>query len=95
MLNLYVHCGSRCVDREDIENCSTPSRTNTWVPIAHHNLLRRVEHTLAGNGMHVINEAHALSVDRARYFGLLEVVNGRQPGTVVSCRMTRIRESFS
>ena len=80
MLNLYTHCGSRRVDREDIENCPTPPRTSTWVPIAHHNLLRQVERTLNGGGMRVISEAHALSADRARYFGLLEVVNGRQHG---------------
>ena len=43
MLNLCIHCGSRRVDREDVENCPIPTRTDTWVPIAHHNLLRQMD----------------------------------------------------
>jgi hypothetical protein len=39
--------------------------------------LEQVESTLAGSGMTVANEAHALWSDGLRYFGLLEVTNGR------------------
>jgi hypothetical protein len=76
MVNLCLHCGSRQVERDQIERCPTPPRTETWVPIPHHNLLTQVESTLTGAGLTITNQAHALSPDRMRYFALLEVVNG-------------------
>ncbi|MCY2929802.1 MAG: DUF932 domain-containing protein [Planctomycetota bacterium] len=76
MLNLILHCGSRQASRELVERCPTPPPTPTWVPIAHHQLLERVESSLTATGLRVVNQAHALSADRMRYFGLLEVVNG-------------------
>ena len=42
----------------------------------HHRLLEQVESTITGNGLTVINQAHALWQDGQRYFGLLEVANG-------------------
>lgn len=77
MLNLCLHCGSRRVERAVVEQCRTPLRTDTWVPIAHHLLLRQIEFTLTGAGLRVINQAHALSQDCMRYFGLLEVIIGK------------------
>ena len=76
MLNLILHCGSRQVHRELVEQSPTPHRTPTWVPIAHHRLLEQVEASLTATGLRIVNQAHALSADRMRYFGLLEVVNG-------------------
>jgi hypothetical protein len=39
-------------------------------------MLEQVEETLTGNGMTIVNQAHALWHDGLRYFGLLEVTNG-------------------
>ena len=44
--------------------------------MAHHRLLEQVESTLTGNGLTIVNQAHALWQDGRRYFGLLEVHNG-------------------
>ena len=76
-MNLVLHCGARHVDRDVVESCPTPEPTHTWHPIPHHRLLDQVESTLAGAGLRVASAAHALSADRCRYFGLLEVVNGQ------------------
>jgi len=78
MLNLMLHCGARKTDRQQISQCETPARTETWVPISHQRLLEQVEDSLTGVGLKVVNQAHALSADHRRYFGLLEVVNGQQ-----------------
>ena len=78
MLDLTLHCGARKVDRLQISQCETPARTRSWVPIGHHRLLEQVEDSLTGVGLKVVNQAHALSTDHRRYFGLLEVVNGQQ-----------------
>ena len=77
MVNLVLHCGARHVERHAVEKAHTPDASATWVPIAHHRLLEQVESTLAASGMKVANEAHALWSDGLRYFGLLEVTNGR------------------
>ena len=75
-MNLIVHCGGHRVDRAQVELCPTPERTPTWVPIPHGRLLNEVENTLGRAGLRVVNEAHALSHDGQRYFGLLELANG-------------------
>ena len=76
MLNLMLHCGGHEADRREISQVATPPPTDTWQPIEHGRLLAEVERTLEGNRLEVVNEAHALSRDGDRYFGLLEVAHG-------------------
>jgi len=74
--NLLLHCGSSAVDR-DVLNCvPTPDATDTWQPIPHIELLDTVEGVLGSAGLHVTQEAHGVTHDGNRYFGLLEVANG-------------------
>ena len=75
--NLCLHCGSHSVPREQIDAVATPPRTPSWVPIAHARLLAGVQSSLERAGLSVVSEAHGLSRDGARYFGLLQVVNGQ------------------
>jgi hypothetical protein len=89
MLNLVLHCGAQHVEREAVERAPTPAASQTWVPVPHHRMLEQVEETLAGNGMTVVNQAHALWHDGMRYFGLLEVTNGssrEEYGLVIGLR---------
>src|SRR5688500_14719883 len=76
MTNLVIHCGARHVERAQVAKAMTPQASATWIPIPHQRLLEQVEETLSGNGMTVVNEAHALWHDGLRYFGLLEINNG-------------------
>lgn len=80
MTNLILHCGTRHVGWPAVETAPTPPPSRTWVPVAHHRLLNEVESTLAGSGLKVVNQAHALWQDGLRYFGLLEVANGQAHG---------------
>ncbi len=77
MTNLILHCGARHVERDAVETAPTPPPSRTWVPVAHHRLLEEVETTLAGSGLNIVNQAHALWQDGLRYFGLLKVANGQ------------------
>lgn len=74
--NLLLHCGSDQIPREELYRTRTPSATRTWQPIPHSLLLTQVESTLPRYGMRVVNQAHGLSHDGDRYFGLLEIANG-------------------
>ncbi len=78
MLNLILHCGGQAVGRSVVVHCRTPADTNSWQPIPHGRLLDLVEDSLEATGMKVVNQAHALARDENRYFGLLEVQNGKQ-----------------
>jgi hypothetical protein len=78
--NLILHCGATAVERGQVELVRTPDRTRTWVPVAHHKLLDTVQQTLAQQGLRVVTEAHGLTRDGARYFGLLQVANGHDDG---------------
>lgn len=76
--NLILHCGAHQVPREELHRVTMPRRTATWQPLPHHDLLSLVEHTLPRYGMRVVEQAHALTHDGMRYFGLLQIANGSQ-----------------
>ncbi len=87
--NLMLHCGAQRIEREQLSTVATPERTKTWVPIPHERLYQQVTDTLAGSGLAIVSEAHGLTRDGARYFGLLQVANGTSPadfGLIVGLR---------
>ncbi len=71
--NLLIHCGGRAVNREEVMDVTTPWPTDTWTPIAHIALIAHVEQTIQANGLVIGAQAHSLSHDGARYFGLMEI----------------------
>jgi hypothetical protein len=76
--NLMLHCGASAVDRGVLETVPTPMATDTWQPIPHFGLLCQVETALERSGFGVVDEAHGLTHDARRYFGLIQVQNGHQ-----------------
>jgi hypothetical protein len=87
--NLILHSGASAVSRDQVAVVRTPERTPSWVPIPHHRLLEGVQATLERAGLHVVTEAHGLTKDGNRYFGLLQVANGHPDhdfGLVVGLR---------
>src|SRR5262245_8244236 len=87
--NLMLHAGARAVSRDLVAAVATPPRTDTWVPIPHGRLLEGVQTALGRAGLAVVTEAHGLTRDGDRYFGLLQVANGHASddfGLVVGLR---------
>jgi len=78
--NLVLHCGASKVDREVIEVTPTPEHTDTWYPIPHINLIRQVESALTATNMHVVEQAHSLTKEGNRYFGLFQITNCQSTG---------------
>jgi hypothetical protein len=74
--NLILHCGAHHVPREQLRSVLTPAPTVSWQPLPHHDLLSLVENTLPRHNLRVVNEAHAMTHDEKRYFGLLQIANG-------------------
>jgi hypothetical protein len=73
--NLLLHCGAHAVDRLIITTVPTPEPTATWTPLPHLALIEEVEQVLNNNGLSVVNQAHSLTHDGLRYFGLMEIQN--------------------
>lgn len=71
--NLVLHCGAASASREKVYETSTPERTKSWVPIPHSQLIESVETGLNALGLCVVEQAHSLTREGQRYFGLLQV----------------------
>lgn len=71
--NLLLHCGASAVSREELALTTTPRPTSTWRPISHLRLLQVVEKSLLAKSYVIQGQAHGLTHDGARYFGLLEI----------------------
>ena len=76
MVNLILHCGAATVTRKEVASVKTPRSTQTWTPIPHMLLVEEVERALKANELSIVNQAHSLTHDSARYFGLMEIKNG-------------------
>lgn len=76
--SMMIHRGGRLVSRSLLANVDTPTPTETWHPIPHHQLLEEVEGALARNNLRIISAEHAIAVEGQRYFGLLQIANGHK-----------------
>jgi Domain of unknown function (DUF932) len=79
-LNLVLHCGANAVEREAISAVHTPPPTETWHPIPHDRLIEQVESALDALDLEVVKQAHALTRDGLRYFGLMQVDRKQSDG---------------
>lgn len=87
-LNLMTMCGASRVNREEVYNAGVPTPTRSHCPIPHSTILEEVEHNLERIGMEVVQEAHAMSHEDMRYFGMLEIAqnDGGDFSTIVGLR---------
>lgn len=79
--NLVLHCGASEVPFDKIARTPTPEATETWFPIAHTTLIEQVRAGLSNVGLSVVQEAHSLTKEGNRYFGLLQVSRAGQDRT--------------
>lgn len=89
--NLLLHCGGRAVERADVQRIPTPFGTDTWTPIPHLEFVTQVEQTLKSNGLFVGTQAHSLSHNGQRYFGLMEIQ--RSESSAEYCWVLGLRNS--
>jgi len=72
-LNLCLHAGGSEVAFADLMNVRTPSATDTWHPIPHHDLVNRVRVGLNNANLEIVKETHALAKEGNRYFGIFQI----------------------
>lgn len=78
--NLILHMGGHKAERQQVAEALTPRPVGEWVPLPHIQLVEQVEKALDALHFKVVSEAHALSHQGQRYFGLLQVQNGQPAG---------------
>jgi hypothetical protein len=76
--NLILHCGAAAVEFDEVATVKTPRATSTWQPIPHHQLIQTVQRTLATTNLTIGMQAHSLTHDGSRYFGLMEIQGQKQ-----------------
>ena len=74
---LVLHCGGKAVDREELRTLPAPAAMSpTHYPIPHGELVRRTIEQMEALGVRVNGEAHAISHEGNRYFGVFGVAGG-------------------
>jgi hypothetical protein len=70
---MLLHCGAELVSKEQLWEVPTPEHTETWYPLAHFSVFAEVQTQLRSCGFIITEQAHALSHDGQRYFGVLNI----------------------
>jgi hypothetical protein len=89
--NLILHCGATAVELDQVTSVKTPRATESWQPIPHAQLIQTVQRTLKATNLTIGTQAHSLTRDGQRYFGLFEVLS--QQGSDDYCLVLGLRNS--
>ncbi len=70
-MGLILHAGANAVRYDELRAVATPPATESHLPVPHHEIVELVRYTLGYHRNEIVEEAHAITPDGARYFGLL------------------------
>lgn len=79
--NLMLHCGASVVERQALEAVPLPPTTRTYCPIGHETFVGLVQDKLSDIGFRFGAEAHSLTKEGNRYFGMAHLMNGTEQET--------------
>lgn len=66
-------CSARGTTYDELLAVHTPEATETHLSIPHHEVVQQVRFALQFHGHEIVEEAHAVTPDGARYFGLMSL----------------------
>jgi hypothetical protein len=72
-MTLMLHAGAKAIDYDGLRLLTTPAATETHLPIPHHRVVDLVRYSLGFHGHDVVEQAHGVTEDGMRYFGLLSL----------------------
>jgi len=75
---------SRVFSSSWLATVNIPRATSTWHPIPRHQLIDTVQRALAANNLTIGTQAHSLTHDGSRYFGLMEIQISDYPKSTAS-----------
>jgi hypothetical protein len=80
---LMAHAGANKITRQELALIETPESTDTFHPVAHHQLIDTLTETLSFRHIQVVKDEYAVSPDGMKMFGLLEL-----DATFLDCRFS-------
>jgi hypothetical protein len=72
-MTLMLHARAAEVAYDDLRAVTIPPRTESHVPVPHHEIVELMRYSLGFYGHEIVEEHHAVTEDGARYFGLLSL----------------------
>ena len=72
-MSLMLHAGAEVIDFDRLRQLQTPEATKTHVPIAHAAVVDMVKYSLGFYGHEVVEENYGVTLDGARFFGVLSL----------------------
>jgi hypothetical protein len=72
-MTLLLHSGANPVPYDELRSIPTPEATETHVPVPHHEIVELMRYTLGFYEHEIVEEAHSVTPDGARYFGVLSL----------------------
>lgn len=72
-MSLIVHAGAAKLGRQDLLALPTPEATETHQPVPHSKVVQALIEALAYRKLEVVRDEYALTPDRMRMFGFLEI----------------------
>lgn len=72
-MTLILHRGAELITPDALRSITTPERTESHVPLPHHELVAMAKYALGYYGHEVSEELHGVTPDGMEYFGLLSL----------------------
>lgn len=70
-MTLMLHRGAEGIPFDALKSVETPPATSSHIPLPHHALVEMARYALGFYGHEIVEEAHAVTPDGLRYFGLM------------------------
>src|SRR5713101_7308377 len=70
---LVAHCGTNKLVREQLKAIPAPDATETYQPLAHHDIVEALLETLAFRHISVVRDEYAVSEDGMKMFGVMDL----------------------
>ena len=70
---LVAHCGTNKLTREQLQFIPSPEATETYQPLAHHDIVQALLETLMFRHISVVRDEYAVSEDGMKMFGVMDL----------------------
>jgi len=92
-MNLMMHCGAEAVPYPALMGLPIPEKTQTHLPIPHHQFYEMAESRLLDQGYSITNPQHFLNREAAHYFALMQIQHEDEDPDAAHATMAALRNS--
>lgn len=93
MQGLMMHCGAEAVPYPSLMGLPIPEKTDTHLPIPHHQFFELAQDRLIKQGYAITNPQHYLNREAAHYFALMQILHEDEDPAAEHSTMCALRNS--